>query len=151
MVIREEFTVQKPMEQVWEFLQDVPRLATCVPGVEAVEMIEPNRYRGRLAVRVGPIATSFEGLVRIIRRIPPMRIEAEIEGQDRVSGSGVKAFFIGILEPREMDTRLSCELQLSLRGRLAQFGSAIIEATARRTIEEFARRLRQALEEAHER
>jgi len=146
MVIREAFEVEAPLEQVWAFLQDVPRLARCVPGVEAVEEAGPEQYRGRLAVRIGPLGARFDGVVRITRREPPARLEAEVEGRDGASGSWVKAAFRGSLEPVERGTRLVCEVDLALRGRLAQFGSAVFEATARRMIHEFARRLEEALE-----
>lgn len=150
MVIRETFDVQIPLEQVWAFLQDVPRLAACVPGVEKVEEIGPEQYRGRLAVRIGPLSARFDGIVRITRREPPARLEAEIEGRDGASGSWAKAIFRGDLEPIEKGTRLICEVNLALRGRLAQFGSTVFEATARRMIAEFTQRLQEALEEPHE-
>ncbi|WP_376791991.1 CoxG family protein [Thermoflexus sp.] len=149
MVIREAFTVRAPVERVWAFLEDVPRLATYVPGVEAVEETGPDRYRGRLAVRIGPISARFEGVVRIIQREPPARLEAEMEGQDGASASWVKAAFLGTLEPAAEGTRLACEIDLTLRGRLAQFGSAVLEATARRMIHAFAQRLQEALESPH--
>lgn len=147
MIIRETFEIEVPLEQVWAFLQDVPRLATCVPGVEKVEEIGSEQYRGQLAVRIGPLSARFEGIVRITRREPPTCLEAEIEGRDGASGSFVKAAFRGTLEPVEKGTRLACEVNLTLRGRLAQFGSPVFEATARRMIAEFARRLREAMEE----
>lgn len=150
MIIRETFDVEIPLEQVWTFLQDVPRLAACVPGVEQVEEIGPEQYRGRLAVRIGPLSARFEGMVRITRREPPTCLEAEIEGRDGASGSWVKTAFRGTLEPIEEGTRLACEVNLTLRGRLAQFGSAVFEATTRRMIAEFAQRLREALEAPHE-
>lgn len=149
MVIREAFTVRAPVERVWSFLEDVPRLAAYVPGVEAVEEAGPDRYRGRLAVRIGPISARFEGVVHIIRREPLVRLEAEIEGQDGASASWVKASFLGTVEPAAEGTRLACEVHLTLRGRLAQFGSAVLEATARRMIHAFAQRLQEALESSH--
>ncbi|GBD08917.1 hypothetical protein HRbin22_01163 [Candidatus Thermoflexus japonica] len=147
MVIRETFDVEAPLEQVWAVLQDVPRLATCVPGVERVEEIGSDQYRGQLAIRIGPLSARFEGSVRITRREPPTGLEAEIEGQDGVSGSWVKGVFRGSLEPTGKGTRMACEVNLTLRGRLAQFGGPVFEATARRMIAEFARRLQEAMEE----
>lgn len=146
MKIADQFTVQAPVEKVWDFLQDIPRVAECMPGVEEVREVGPDEYEGKLKVKVGPIGAAFGGRVRIVEREAPRRMVAEVSGDDRTSATAVKATFTGVLEPEgEAATRIAYDLDVTLRGRLAQFGSAVVQGTAKKMAAEFARRLQEAI------
>src|SRR5262249_59437621 len=66
----EECVIAVERERLWEFLMDVPRVARCVPGVETVEAVDADAYRGRLGVRIGPIRLSLDGTVALEERDP---------------------------------------------------------------------------------
>jgi len=145
--IKDAFTIEAPVETVWAFLQDIPRVSTCVPGVQEVEEIEPDVYRGLLKVKVGPLSAAFSGRVTIIERVAPERMVAQIEGEDKSSASFVKATFASRLKPVATGTEIEYEMDVALRGRLAQFGFTVVRATAKKMTAEFARRLQEALSE----
>jgi carbon monoxide dehydrogenase subunit G len=147
MLIKDGFVVNAPVETVWAFLHDIPRLSACVPGVEEVQEIEPDVYQGRLKVKVGPLTAAFGGCVTIVERVAPELLAARVEGEDRSSASFVKATFSGRLTPVETGTQLEYEMDLALRGRLAQFGLTVVQGTAKKMTAEFARRLQEALAE----
>jgi carbon monoxide dehydrogenase subunit G len=147
MVIKDGFSVNAPLEAVWAFLHDIPRLSACVPGVEEVREVEPDVYHGQLRVKVGPITGAFSGRVAIVERVAPERLVAQVEGQDRSSASFVTATFSGRLTPLERGTQLDYEMDLALRGRLAQFGLTVVQGTARKMTAEFARCMQEALVE----
>lgn len=147
MLIKDGFVVNAPLETVWAFLHDIPRLSACVPGVEEVEEIEPDKYQGRLKVKVGPLTAVFGGTVTIVERIAPELLVAQVEGEDRSSASFVKATFSGRLTPVETGTQLDYEMDLALRGRLAQFGLTVVQGTAKKMTAEFVKRLQEALAE----
>ena len=139
MLLKDTFTVEAPRGAVWEVLQDIHRIAACVPGVEGVEEIEPDVYHGLLTVRVGPISSAFDGRVRFLERSAPQRMVAEVEGQDKATATLVRATFTGVLTPDGGATQIAYEMDLALRGRLAQFGLAVVQATAKKLTAEFAR------------
>ena len=147
MILKDTFTVDAPLDAVWAFLQDIPRLSACVPGAEDVAAVEPDVYRGRLKARVGPLAVAFGGQITILERVPPKRLTALVEGDDKSSASFVKAKFTGHLASVEGGTQLTYEVDMALRGRLAQFGFAVFQGTAKKMAAEFARRLQAALSE----
>jgi carbon monoxide dehydrogenase subunit G len=147
MLIKDGFVVNAPVETVWALLHDIPRLSACVPGVEEVQEIEPDVYQGRLRVKVGPLTAAFGGCVTIVERVAPELLAAQVEGEDRSSASFVKATFSGRLTPVETGTQLDYEMDLALRGRLAQFGLTVVQGTAKKMTAEFAKRLREALAE----
>lgn len=146
MQIKDSFVIHAPQEKVWELLFDIPRLSKCVPGIESVEVVDENTYRGKLVVRVGPIKSQFSGVVTLNEVIPPERIVGTVEGDDRISASSIKAGFSGTLTPVETGTEAAFVVDLNLRGRLAQFGGPVIAATAKKLTAEFAKNLREQLE-----
>jgi carbon monoxide dehydrogenase subunit G len=145
MILKDSFMVEVPIGEVWAFLQDIPRLSACMPGIEDVEEIEPDLYRGVLKVKVGPLSATFSGQVKVLERVPPERLVALVEGEDSSSGSSAKATFTGVLSQEGGSTKLEYEMDVSLRGRLAQFGFAVIRGTSKKMTSIFARNLQEAL------
>lgn len=146
MVIQDSFEVNAPVDEVWAVLQEIPRLGGLFPGVKQIEQLTPVSYRGELIVKVGPLRSSFRGEARILEQDPPKRIVAEVQGEDRATQTTVKVQFDGSLSPVPEGTRLEYTADIALRGRLAQFGTAVIHTTAKRLTAEFANKLREELE-----
>jgi len=146
MQIKDSFTINAPQEKVWELLFDIPRLSQCVPGIESVEVVDDKTYRGVLVVKVGPIRSQFTGMVTLTEVEPPQRIAGSVEGDDKTSASSIKASFSGTLAAVEAGTAAAFVVDLNLRGRLAQFGGPVINATAKKLTAEFAKNLRAQLE-----
>jgi len=146
MQIKDSFIIAAPQDKVWEFLFDIPKLSQCVPGIEAVEVVDDKTYRGKLVVKVGPIKSEFGGTVILTEVDAPNRIAGTVEGDDKSSASSVKATFSGTLTPVEGGTEAAFQVDANLRGRLAQFGGPVITATAKKLTAEFAKNLRAQLE-----
>jgi carbon monoxide dehydrogenase subunit G len=145
MKLEDTFTINAPLDVVWEFLLDIPRVSECTPGVEQVKQIEPDVYEGLLKVKVGPVSAAFSGRVSIVERLASERMVARIEGRDKATASNVKATFTADLKPEGGSTLISYGLDVTLRGRLAQFGAAVVQGTAKKMAGEFANCLQQAL------
>ena len=145
MKLEDTFTIKAPLDAVWEFLVDIPRVSICTPGVEEVKQIEPDVYDGLLKVKVGPVSAAFSGRVSIVERLPSERMVASIEGRDKATASNVKATFSADLKPEGSNTLISYNLDVTLRGRLAQFGVAVVRGTVNKMAAEFAICLQEAL------
>ena len=139
MLLKDSFLIEAPVEAVWALLQDVHGISACVPGVEKVEEVAPDTYNGVLKIKIGPISAAFAGQVTIIERTPSERLVAEVAGQDKGSASLVKATFTGQLSAAETGTQLDYEMDIALRGRLAQFGLTVVQGTAKKMTAEFAK------------
>src|SRR5580704_11292634 len=57
------FDVPLPPAKVWALLMDIPRIAPCMPGAQLTEIVDPQNYKGKIAVRLGPVALAFAGRV----------------------------------------------------------------------------------------
>lgn len=147
MHIRDSFAVEAPVEAVWDFLQDIPRVAACMPGLESVEQVGPDAYRAVFKVSVGPLKATFAGRATIVERMPTTRIAARIEGQDSATATSVKADFTATLSREDRSSRLEVEMEVAMRGRLSQFGSAVMIATSKKLTARFARNLQEAIKQ----
>jgi carbon monoxide dehydrogenase subunit G len=145
MNFADSFVVEAPIQTVWDFLLDINRMGRCVPGVESIETVDDTTYRGKLKVKVGVISAAFGGTVRLAEVDPPHRLVAAIEADDRSSASQVKASFTSNLSPVEAGTRVEYDMEVNLRGKLAQFGLTVVRGTAKKMTAEFVKCLQQAI------
>lgn len=149
MLIKDSFTIQAPVEAVWQFFMDVERASQCVPGVKSFQVVDDKNYQGELTVKVGPIAAHFSGKATLTELQPPHRLVASAEAEDKASRSMVKAVFSSDLSAVEGGTQVDYQMDVSLRGRLAQFGSAVFQSTAKRLTAEFVGCVQAALAAGH--
>ena len=68
MLIKNAFDVGQPVDKVWQFFDDIPQVAACLPGAELTEDLGDDKYAGRVAVRMGPVKLQFAGTAEIIER-----------------------------------------------------------------------------------
>lgn len=141
-------TVPAPRERLWELLMDVPRVAKCVPGVEAVEALGDDKYRGTLRVSVGPIKLSLQGDIAITEADPAAgRASMRADAADRRAGGAVKAIMnMSIAEAADgSGTDLKVETDAQVMGRIGEFGQPIIRRKADQIMQEFAQNLRKEI------
>ncbi len=148
MLLEESFVLSAPIDQVWNFFLDIEQIAPCMPGVETVQQLDPTKYKGVLKIKVGPVSVAFRGEVIIVEQNPPHFIRAQLQGQD-VAGL-VQGEFTSTLKPTDNGTtEVTYRMDITLRGRLAQFGQAVIRDTAQKMTTEFVSCVRQKLEPDH--
>jgi carbon monoxide dehydrogenase subunit G len=148
MQINDSLTVTADRERVWAFLIDVKRMGQCMPGVDSIEELDGSTYLGKLKIKVGPVMAAFNGKATITEIDPPNRLVALIEGDDKSSESAVKATFVSTLSPTDGDgTRIDYEMDVNLRGRLAQFGLTVVKGTAKKMTAEFGKCVQETLSE----
>jgi len=135
--INDSFIIQAPIESVWAFFMDVERTSQCVPGVQEFESIDDRNFRGELKVKVGPISAQFKGAAVLSEVIPTSRLVAGAQANDKTTRSMVKAEFESVLTAVGGGTRVDYQMEVNLRGRLAQFGSTVFQSTAKRLTAEF--------------
>src|SRR6516164_3009304 len=68
MLIKNEFEVAEPVEKVWQFFENIPQIAACLPGAELTGDLGGDTYKGKVAVRMGPVRLQFAGTADITER-----------------------------------------------------------------------------------
>lgn len=137
------FRLRAPPDQAWALLQDLPLVASCLPGAELVDYQGGDHVRGRVAVKLGPINASFEGEADLMR--DPVARRAVVRGGGRDRGSGSRAAgaltYVVVPEP-DGGSRVDVTIEFALTGALAQFGrSSLVKAFVERLIAAFAANL----------
>src|ERR1700722_8595513 len=61
MLIKSDFEVAEPVEKVWKFFEDIPQVASCLPGAELTKDLGDDKYEGKVAIRMGPVRLQFTG------------------------------------------------------------------------------------------
>jgi uncharacterized protein len=142
--IRNSFLVPAPIEQAWAVLNDIKRVASCVPGAELVEVVGDDIYKGRIAVRLGPVLLQFGGTVEFRER-DARRHHAVISatGNELKGRGNAHALVVCDLRADGADTRVDVESALDLAGQVAQYGrgAAMIESVAQQLAKDFANTL----------
>ena len=139
MLVEETFTVAAPKAEVARFLLDVPRMGACVPGVEDLQRVDEDRYAATLLVRIGPIQARFKGDVTLDAGGAPDTIVATASGRDATTGSVAQVTFSAdLVESGDDSTEIRSVSDVTIRGRLGQFGSGVVTSTAREMVKSFA-------------
>ncbi len=146
MIFEDTITIDAPAPRVWEFLLDVDRSASCVPGVNHVTLVDDRTFDGAIEAQVGPISGTFSFRAHIVDSDPPRELRAEVEGSDSVTKSTLLMNMTMTLEPVLADTtRLAYRAEVNVRGRLAILGDMVLRATSVLMLQEFTKRLRAQL------
>jgi hypothetical protein len=143
------FDVPLSPAQAWAVLMDIRRIAPCMPGAALTEVVDAQNFRGKIAVRLGPVALAFAGRVQfedIDETNHSARVKAQ--GSDDKGRGSANATATFRIEPADIGSRVFIHTDLMLSGAVAQYGRGVgmIQATAAQIIGQFANNLRAQLE-----
>lgn len=140
MKFEESFTVAAPTADVWAFLEDVNRLARCVPGVEDVEPREDGRSRVRMTQKVGYLSATFDLRTHMSASEPGKYVEVVSVGRSVKGAMGeLRSTNRVEIEPADEDStdvRLSAEVAVG--GMLGSVGTKMMSLKAKQVAKEFA-------------
>ncbi len=138
MRISNEFVVGTPLSTVWNFFQDVPSVAQCLPGAEVTEDKGGGVYRGKVSVKLGPLSAIFEGDATVTSDEANRSAVIDGKGVDRRGGSRGQVKVDYRLSEEGTGTKVSIDADVVLAGAAAQFGrTGLIAEMSNRLIGEF--------------
>jgi hypothetical protein len=142
------FEVPLPPSEAWKVLLDIERIAPCMPGAELTEVVGKDTYKGKIGVRLGPVALTFAGIVKF-DEIDDAKRTARVsaQGTDAKGRGGANATSEFRLEPTGGGSKVVVHTNLTLSGAVAQYGRGvgIIQATAAQLMNQFAKALKEKL------
>ena len=149
MIFEGKVDIGVPPVKAWDVLTDINQFASCLPGLEQVTQIDERAFDGVVGATVGPITGKFTFRSTILESTPPTQMVVQTDGTDSVTRSAVSAkLTVKLMEVTEKRTQLGYHAEVEIKGRLAILGDMVLRATAVLVLEEFARRLREKLENA---
>jgi uncharacterized protein len=137
MKLENEFRVDVPVEEAWRVLLDVERIAPCMPGAQLQE-IEGDEYRGIVKVKVGPITAQYKGVARITETDESSRRAViRAEGRDTRGQGNASATVTATLQPDGAGTRVRIDSDVTITGKVSQFGRGVIADVSAKLLDQF--------------
>jgi len=134
------FEVAAPIDRVWAFLSDMRRVGGCVPGVQSVEVLDANRARWNLKVKIGPLSREFVVLTETLEQVPLQH--------GRFRGESDNLDMIGTIDlaPLGDATKVTYTMAVQAKGPLARIMDNFMRSKLKSQAEEFAANVKKALE-----
>ena len=123
MEIDNSFDVPVPVPEAWALLMDIERITPCVPGAELTEIVDDRTYKGKIAVRLGPVSLTFAGQAHF-EEMDEANYTARLkaQGTDARGRGGAVADVTFRIEAAEGGARVLIHTEVQLSGAVAQYG-----------------------------
>jgi uncharacterized protein len=152
MKIANSFRVDLPVAEAWTTLLDIPSVAPCMPGAELIAVEDERTYRGRVKVKLGPVAVAFQGQARLAEVDAAARtVRVKASGSEMKGRGSAQADVQFRIQPDGAGSRVDIATDLALAGAVAQYGRAqgVIAETAQVIIDAFATNLQRQIAARH--
>src|SRR4029077_3211017 len=127
MLIRNDFEVAEPVEKVWQFFENIPQVASCLPGAELTEDLGNEKYKGKVSVRMGPVRLQFAVTADITERDEQARrVVVHASGAEERGRGQASMVVTATLTPAGRGTKVDVTQDLQLSGAAATYGRGMI-------------------------
>ena len=149
MLIQDSFTVRTPVDHLWAFIQDVERIAPCMPGAELTEVVDDRTWKGKVLVKFGPVQMSFSGTVVMEERDDVAhRARLSAKGAEQ-RGKGVANAKVETWLESAGDDRTTVHIRsdITITGAAAQMSRGLLPEVSKLLTKQFAECLESKLNE----
>ena len=147
MLIKNEFEVAEPVEKVWRFFDNIPQVAACLPGAELTEDLGDDKYKGKVAVRMGPVRLQFAGTADITERDEAARrVVVHASGADEKGRGQASMVVTATLTRASRGTKVGVTQDLQLSGAAAQYGRGMISDVTAVLMRDFSANMQDRIE-----
>jgi hypothetical protein len=131
-----EQLIPASQQDTWKALNDPEVLKACVPGCESIARVNDNEYQVQMTAKVGPVSAKFRGRLSLSDIKPPQSYSLAFEGQGGPAGFAKGGAQVKLV-PDGNKTRLIYDVKANVGGKLAQIGSRLVDAAAKKVADEF--------------
>jgi uncharacterized protein len=147
VIIEDAFEVDAPVEHVWILLEDIPRIATCIPNAKITAVIDLRTYRANINVKIGPVNVGYNATIVVdALDAAAHRAQFTIKGDELRGRGGVEAVVTSEVLPAGGKSRVTLHADAKISGIVATLGGRLIEGVAKKTIASFAQNLSKLLQ-----
>jgi carbon monoxide dehydrogenase subunit G len=147
MRFENRFTVDAPIDQVWDAVLDVERVAPTVPGAQVLEQVGDDAYKVAIKVKVGPMSMTYRGEVEITERdAAAHRAVMKARAKESRGQGTADADVVMVLDDGDGSTSATVTTDVQLSGKVATMGQGVLQDVSRRLVETFAGNLATMLE-----
>lgn len=141
MELTNEFSVKVPIDEAWSVLTDLERVAPCMPGFQLQE-VDGEEYRGVVKVKVGPVMAQYRGVASFRERDDAgYRAVVHAEGRETRGQGNAAAIVTATLAPVDGGTHVALHTDLTITGKVAQFGRGVLADVSSKLLRQFVQSL----------
>ncbi|WP_430333258.1 SRPBCC family protein [Rhodococcus sp. ACT016] len=145
MKIADEFTVDAPIDRAWAVLTDLEGIAPLLPGAKMTGR-EGDDYLGTVKIKVGPVTSEFAGRASFVEKDEQSRTAViDARGREKRGSGNASATITAHLQESGSATRVTVDTDMKVVGKLAQFGSGMIQQVSTKLMGQFAASLEDRL------
>ena len=147
MLIKNDFEVAEPVDKVWQFFDNIPQVAACLPGAELTEDLGDGKYKGRVAIRMGPVRLQFAGTAEITERDEAARrVVVHAAGAEEKGRGQASMVVTAVLSRVSGGTKVDVTQDLQLAGAAAQYGRGMISDVTSVLMRDFSANMQDRIE-----
>jgi carbon monoxide dehydrogenase subunit G len=145
MDLTNEFTVGLPIDRAWALLTDIERIAPCMPGAQLTG-VEGDTYSGLVKIKLGPVTAQYAGTAVFERKDDDAHIGVlRASGRDSHGQGNASALITATLVAEGDHTKVSVHTDLTITGKVAQFGRGVILDVSAKLLTQFVQCLESSL------
>ncbi|MGB5481981.1 MAG: SRPBCC family protein [Eudoraea sp.] len=133
------FEVPQSTDLVWEHLIDPEKIMDCVPGVSIDEKVADNHYKGKVGMKFGPMGVKYDADIHY-NEIDKANRKIIITGEgvdSKGNGNAEMMMTIDLIERAEGGVKLDAIMDVTVNGKIAQFGSRLITTVSNQLFKQF--------------
>ena len=139
MQLEHTFTVPAGIDQAWQVLLDIERVAPCMPGA-SLDTVDGDNFTGTVKVRLGPIGLTYKGKASFVEKDEAAhRVVIDAQGKDsRGNGTASAKVTATLVADGDQATKVAVLTDLNITGKPAQFGRGVMVDVGNKLIGQFA-------------
>jgi len=139
MKLSNTFQIDRPIDEVFDVFLDIERVATCMPGSRLTGMVDDSTFEGEVTIKVGPLAVAYAGQATFVDVDKnARRLTLRAKGREKRGAGNADALIGAQLRAHGSGTEVVIDTDLSIRGKVAQFGRGAIGEVAGGLMQQFA-------------
>ena len=130
MELKNQQTINAPVQHVYDALNDPEILRQCIPGCESIEKTSDTHMDAKVTLKIGPIKASFAGELEISDLNPPSQYTLNFSGSGGSAGNASGSASVELEAESADSTVISYDVKADVTGKIAQVGNRLISSTA---------------------
>jgi len=145
--ITKDFEIAQPIGVVWKSLANPEEIVGCVPGASITEKIDDRNYKGKVVTKFGPIKAAYAGDIEIVELDEANhKMVLKGRGLDSKGKGSADMLMNGTLKEEGGKTQVNFSMDITIVGKLAQFGSRLINDVSDQLLNQFVKNFTNQLE-----
>lgn len=144
--IEKNFEVNEPIDKVWNYLSDPTKIVSCVPGASLKEKLDERNYKGGVSLKFGPVKAKYAGQITFEEMdAEAHKMTLKGKGLDSKGKGSAEMTMKSDLTETGSGTTVNCSMKITIIGKLAQFGSRLINDVSNQLFDQFVNNFKSKL------